>query len=205
MNLKNFLFATALTIALLIPSKTFAQYGTYTPSYSQLTVDKQVRNPVTGIYVDNLGLNDAHYFAENAVFFRITVQNTGNTVLSRITATDYLPAYLSYVSGGVYTANTRQIVFYFDNVSPGERRSTILQARVNRLPDLPVGKSLLCPVNKVVASAVEAGTVEDTAQLCIQKTLMAKGVPQTGDPIGLLMGLGSLPMLFAGFKLGKKK
>ena len=92
MNLKTFLFATASTAPL--SPKTFAQYGTYT-LLNQLTVDKQVRNPVTGIYVDNLGLNDAHYFAENAVFFRITVQNTGNTVLSRITATDYLPAYLS--------------------------------------------------------------------------------------------------------------
>lgn len=191
-------------------STSYAQYVTCTQYncpgiVGQLVVDKQVRNPVTGVYVDNLGLQDPHYFADNAVFFRISVQNTSTTVLTRVTVNDYLPPFLSFVSGGSYSANNRQIVFYFDNVAPNERRSTVIQVKVNPLSTLPASKSLLCPVNRVSAYATEGGTDSDSSQLCIQKTVMAQNVPQTGDPFGLVIGLGSLPMLLAGYQFGKKR
>lgn len=211
MNLKNFLLAMALVTALSFPSKTFAQsyggYGSYNPTFAPgiVHVNKQVRNPVTGVYVDNLGLNDPHFFADNAIFFRISVENSGTSTISRVTVTDNLPPFIQYVSGGNYSAGNRQVQFYFDNVAPGERRYTTVQVRALPLDQLPAAKSLLCPVNRVFATSVDGGNAEDSAQFCIEKSIMVAKVPQTGDPIGLLMGLGSLPMLFAGYKLGKKR
>lgn len=192
---------------LFIVSPVFAQYSQYGGpiSYGQLTINKEVRNPATGVYVDNLGLKDAHYVADNAVFFRITIQNNSNSYVSKVTVTDYLPPYVLYVSGGTYSPTTRQIALYFDNVLVGERRSTVLQVRVASLLQLPGAKSLLCPVNKVVATSAEVGSAEDTSQFCIEKAVMIAKVPQTGDPFGLLMGFGSLPMLLAGYKFGKKR
>lgn len=182
----------------------YGQYGGEVEK-GRVMVDKLVRNPQTGSYVDNLGLNDPKYSAEAAVFYKITVENVGGTTLKMINITDYLPVYLQYVAGGVYDAVSRQISFTFENVAPGERRSTIFQAKVYSLSQLPAEKTILCPVNKVVASSPENGSDEDTAQLCIQKKPMVeKEAPKAGDPMGLMMGLGSLTTLIAGFKLKRR-
>ena len=171
---------------------TYGQYGGEAEA-GQVMVDKMVRNPLTNEYVDNLGLNDAKFSAEGIVFFKITVQNTGGSTLNKINVTDYLPVYLQYVSGGNYDANSRQITFTFTNVSPGERRSTVLQAKVYSLSNLPAAKTILCPVNKVYASSPQDGSDEDTAQFCIEKKpIVKKEVPKSGDPLSLAIGLGSL-------------
>ncbi|MFA6005776.1 MAG: hypothetical protein WC775_04820 [Patescibacteria group bacterium] len=182
----------------------YGQYGGGTAGSGKVLVDKMVRNPKSGEYVDNIGLNDVKYVADNAVFFKVTVQNVGTSTLSRIDVVDYLPLYVKYVSGGQYDSATRQVKFSFDNVAPNERRSTVLQVRVAPVAELPAEKSVVCPVNKVVASASEGNSDEDTAQFCIERKVMAVSVPQTGDPLGLIFGLGSIPTLLAGLKLRKR-
>ncbi len=181
---------------------TYGQYGG--GEQGKVLVDKLVRNPVTGEYVDNLGLNDPKYVAQNAVFFKIVVENTGNKTLDQINVVDTIPAYLEYVSGGSYEVATRKISYTFDNVRPGEKRSTVFQTRVVALEKMPAEKSILCPVNVVVASSPQDGSDEDTAQLCIEKKVMAVKVPETGDPMGLVLGLSALPTLVAGVKLRRK-
>jgi len=183
---------------------TYGQYGGEVPQ-GKVMVDKVVRNPVTGEYVDNLGLNDPKYSAEAAVFFKITVENVGNSTLQVINVVDYLPLYLQYVSGGTYNAATREVSFTFNNVAPLERRTTILQAKVYSLSQLPAEKTVLCPLNRVVASSPEDSSDEDTAQLCIQKKpMVSKEAPKAGDPMGLAMGLGSFLTLLGGLRLKKR-
>lgn len=201
-------FLIALFLVVSLPFSAYADgiYGQYgagaTPG--KVLVDKTVRNPKTGEYVDNLGLMDARYVSDNAVYFKITVQNTGGSVLSRINVVDYLPPYIRYVSGGNYNSATRQVSFAFDNVKPNEQRSTLLQVQVVSVAELPPEKSVVCPVNKVVATSPDNGTDEDTAQFCIERKVMAAKVPSTGDPLGLIFALGSVPTLLAGFKLRKR-
>ena len=182
----------------------YGQYGGGGAGPGKVLVDKLVRNPKTGDYVDNIGLTDVKYVADNAVFFKVIVQNAGDSTLSRIDVVDYLPPYVKYISGGQYDSTTRQVRFYFDNVAPNERRSTVLQVRVASIKELPAEKSVVCPVNKVVASSSEDGSDEDTAQFCIERKVMAVAVPSTGDPLGLIFGLGSVPTLLAGLKLRKR-
>lgn len=188
----------------VLASGIYGQYGGVTQQ-GKVLVDKLVRHPQNGNYVDNLGLNDPMFSAEASVFFRIMVENTGNATLEEIKVIDYLPVYLQYVSGGTYDSASREIRFSFANVAPGERRSTILQAKVYSLSQLPVEKTVLCPVNKVMAYSDQDGSDEDTAQLCIKKKpMVSKEAPKAGDPIGLLMGLGSLTTLVGGLKLKRK-
>lgn len=198
-----FLFTVNSTFA----SGTYGQYGQYggVGGQGRVMVDKLVRHPQNGEYVDNLGINDPKFSAESSVFFKIIVENTGEATLDEINVTDFLPEYLQYISGGSYNTDTREVKFSFQNVASGERRSTILQAKVNPLSQLPVEKTILCPINKVVASSPQDGSDEDTAQLCIaKKPMVAKEAPKAGDPLGLLMSLGSLTTLFGGLKLKQK-
>lgn len=195
-----FLFTANLALA----SGTYGQYGGVSEQ-GKVLVDKLVRHPQSGTYVDNLGLNDPMFAAESSVFFKIVVENTGNATLDEIKVVDYLPVYLQYVSGGSYDAASREIRFSFSNVAPGERRSTILQTKVYSLSNLPAEKTVLCPVNKVMAYSDQDGQDEDTAQLCLKKkSMVAKEAPKAGAPLGLVMGLGSLTTLIGGFKLKRK-
>lgn len=211
--MKQLLFAgvsliVVLAVAAFSPLAVSASgiYGQYGGGSNPgiILVDKMVRNPKTGAYVDNLGLVDEKYISDNAVYFKITVQNTGDSVISRVTVVDTLPPYVTYVTGGSYDSASRNVTFYFDKVAPNEARSTILQVKVVPVKDLPAEKSVLCPVNKVVASAPDIGIDEDTSQFCIERKVMAQKVPETGDPIGLILGLGSIPTLLAGIKLRKR-
>jgi len=182
-------------------------YGQYGGEVGQgeVLVDKLVRHPQTGEYVDNLGVSDPMFSAQAAVFFKVVVENVGNATLDEIEVVDYLPAYLQYVSGGSYDAATREIRFSFSEVAPGQRRSTILQTKVDSLSQLPAEKTVLCPINKVVAYSDQDGSDEDTAQLCIKKKpMVTKEAPEAGSPFALLAGLGSITTLLGGFKLKRK-
>ena len=199
-------FATLflLTTNVVLASGTYGQYGGVSEQ-GKVLVDKLVRHPQSGTYVDNLGLNDPMFAAQSSVFFKIVVENTGNATLDEIKVVDYLPIYLQYVSGGTYDAATREIRFSFSNVAPGERRSTILQAKVYSLSQLPAEQTVLCPVNRVMAYSDQDGSDEDTAQLCIKKKpMVSKEAPKAGAPLGLVMGLGSLTTLIGGLKLKRK-
>ena len=204
LNLIVFVAVLVLSTNTVLASGQYGQYGGETES-GRVMVDKLVRHPKTGEYVDNLGLNDPKFSAESSVFFKIVVENTGNSLLNEINVTDFLPEHLQYISGGTYNTDTREVKFTFNDVAPGDRRNTILQAKVNSLSSLPAEKTILCPINKVVASSPQDGSDEDTAQLCIAKKPMVGNVaPKAGDPISLALGLGSLTTLVGGLKLNKK-
>lgn len=197
------LFATKAVMAGDNPGQ-YGQYGGPTGA-GKVLVDKLVRHPQTGVYVDNLGLSDPMFSADSSVFFKITVENTGNATLNEVKVIDYLPAYLQYVSGGTYDSVKREVRFSFSQVAPGERRSTVLQTKVYGLTNLPAEKTVLCPVNKVMAYSDQDGADEDTAQLCIKKKpMVAKEAPKAGMPLDLVLGLGSLPTLLFGFKLKRQ-
>ena len=198
------LFAVLSLQPVVMADGTYGQYGGE-PESGKVMVDKMVRNPSTGEYVDNLGLSDPKYSAEGAVFFKITIQNTGGKTLDTVNVVDYLPIYVQFISGGNYNSVNREVTFTFDNVAPGERRSTILQVKVYNLSNLPAEKTVLCPLNKVIASSPQDGSDEDTAQFCIEKkAIVKKEVPKSGDPMGLLMGFGSLTTLIGGMAMKKK-
>lgn len=205
--MKQLLISSILALALLVLTQSvsangqygqYGQYGGVGPGI--VAVDKYVRHPLTGDYVDNLGLADGKYRPEQTVFFRITVKNTGGTTLETVRVEDYLPEYVTFVAGGSYDAKTRIVRVEHTNLAPQETRTFDMQVKVLPIVKLPSAKAVVCPVNKVAAYTNELRD-EDTAQFCIEKVAPAPVTPKTGDPMSLVLALGALPAAFAGWKL----
>ena len=86
---------------------TYGQGGTCETTI--ITLDKKVAHPQTGTFVDNLGVNDPKFAAEQSVPFKLTVTNTGTASVSAVTVKDTLPSYVTYESGGSYDSTNRVV------------------------------------------------------------------------------------------------
>ena len=106
------------------------QYGgTTTCSPSDLTINKQVFNPITKTYVENLTTTDPTYAPTAEVTYRLTVHNgSGETFQANVK--DTLPPYLSFVAGpGTYNKDTRVLEFRLENLIAGETRTIEILAK----------------------------------------------------------------------------
>ncbi len=175
------------------------QYGgTTTCVPADLTINKEVRNPATNIFVENLGVSDTLFVKDNEVLYKLTVKNTGSETLNPITVHDIFPPYLTFMSGpGTYDSDTRTLTFELDNVVAGESRSVEILAKV---VELPSDKDVVCVVNH--ADAAAGGRYdEDTAQICLGANVLGATLPVAGFndltvivPF-LAVGLGGLVLL----------
>ncbi len=190
------------TLFFLGPGKTLANGGCVPvygggvecPKAGQVLVDKKVRNPASGIYVDNLGLSDPKYLPEQVVIFQIIVKNSGDGSISNLKVTDTLPQFVDYMSGpGNYDSATRKLSFNVANLGAGTSQTFEIKGRVVHQAALPEEKSTVCPVN-VVDVTVDSQTDHDESQFCVQKKIAVPTVPQAGpqDWLISLFGLGTI-------------
>lgn len=144
------------------------QYGgTTTCNPSDLTINKQVYNPVTKVYVENLTTTDTTFTPGNEVTYRLIVKNgSGETFQASIK--DILPPYMEFVSGpGSYNKDTRVLEFKMENLIAGETRTQDIVAKVVNADRFPAGKSLFCVVNVAEARALNRFD-SDSAQICLK-------------------------------------
>lgn len=104
-------------------SSTYGGYGTpCEPVYGggevcvskgQILINKAVKNPSTGAFVDNLSLsNDPKYSADSTVEFQLTLTNTGKETLNEVTVTDTFPSFVTFESGnGTFDSNSKTLTF----------------------------------------------------------------------------------------------
>lgn len=213
------LFALLATLVLLVSIKTTlvsadgAYGGGCVPVYGggvqcprpgQVLLDKKVRNPSTGVFVDNLGLSDPRYRPAWIVTFRIFVKNPGDELLQNVTVTDQLPQFIDYMSGpGSYDSKSRILTFNVSNLAGGTTQTYDIKARVALQAVLPAEKSVVCPVN-VVDAASDGQKDHDEAQFCVEKELVVPTVPKAG-PEHWLLSIGGLgTTLIVGLYLKKK-
>lgn len=178
------------------------QYGgTTTCSPSDLTINKQVFNPVTKKYVENLTTTDPTFTPTSEVTYRLIVHNgSGETFQANVK--DTLPPYLSFVAGpGTYNKDTRILEFKLENLIAGETRNVDILAKVANANAFPAGKSLFCVVNVAEVRALNRFD-SDSAQVCLQNgTSIATTLPVAGfDNLTLLLpfagvGLGGFALL----------
>ena len=145
-----------------------------------VAINKMVLNPQTNTLVENLNINDPKYNPEQLVTFQLTVTNTSNATLARITVRDVFPVQVNYISGvGNFDAGSRALSFEVNNLGPNESRSFTLSGKVVSANQLPVDQGVVCVVNQATATA-DSNASMDTAQLCIQKLVSAQAptVPQ---------------------------
>jgi uncharacterized repeat protein (TIGR01451 family) len=182
------------------------QYGEIEVT-KRISLDKQVLNPDSNQWVENLFVTDHLFKSGDEVQFRITITNTSNVTIDRVEVQDFLPSFLQFDSGSQGFAIT--------NMAPGQSYTTdpVIKARVKSEDQLVAGT--FCE-NNIARAYFENQTYEDTAQVCYQKgevkgEVITKGglgfkqLPPTGPELSVLALSGSAIMALAGGALIKKK
>lgn len=191
-------FLVALVL-ILSPARALADYfvpqGAGQP-VAQLVLNKQVQNPQTGLFVENLTVTDAHFLPGQEVNFRIEVRNTGGNELKEINVKDVLPDFVDFVSG---SGN-----FVVDKLGAGESKSFDMKIKIRAQVDLPKNQ-LTCLTNLAQASVNQIFT-QDTSVFCIETQVLgiAGELPKTGPGNVLPVLLASSFSLIMSIFLFKK-
>jgi len=166
-------------------------YGEVAPTV-QILIDKKIKNPESGDYVDNLGVNDYHFAPGEEIRFKIQVKNTGETTFGKIEVKDYLPEYVELVSG--------KTEIEYQDLKSDESYEFELLVKVVSAEKIPDDQMVYCVINKATVKANDQSD-EDTAQLCIEKKVLGVAVqPEVGANL-LVLGLGFLGISALGILL----
>lgn len=176
--MKQFLIcltAFVLTLTGFFATPVFADcttgtYGTDCTHPTDLTIDKEVKNPITNSYVENLGSTDPTFSPGSTVTFKLIVRNTSGETFSPVEVVDQFPEYLTYVGSsvaGTYDAGQRRLVMKLENLIAGETREIEVTAKVAERSAF-ADNSLVCSSNytKATATARPDGD-DDTAEFCM--------------------------------------
>lgn len=163
----------------------------------QLQIDKEVWNPDTQTFVDNLGLSDHKFLPGDEIVFKLKIKNVGDDTFSKVEVRDYLPG-LIYLTNG-------DISFDINDFHPGDVNEYEIKTKVVDANQFPGNKSLICEVN---TSEVWSGDErdKDTAQVCLTTNVLGiTTLPKTGPAeIGILVS-GLLFLVLIGLKLTLNK
>lgn len=214
MNKQSIILSTAGIIAsalMFAPSVSadmcIAQYGgTTTCVPSDLTINKQVKNPITNSFVENLTTTDATFAANGEVTYKLTIHNgSGETFQAEVK--DIFPSYLTFVSGpGTYNNDNKTLTIKLENLIAGETRTMELVARVSDKSAFPAGKSLFCVVNVAEVRALNRFD-SDRAQACIgENVLGVTTLPVAGfDNLAMILPFAGVMLGGAAILKGKKR
>jgi len=204
-----FLFSVFCFLSSVITPKAYADsYGSYggggTPT--DLTINKVVKNPISNVYVENLGSTDPTFSPGSIVTFRLVIKNGSGETMNPVTVTDQLPDYLSFVSANVPSSTNKggnSVTFTLDNMIAGESRTIELTVKIAQKSSFLENRSMFCVSNysKVTAPARPNGD-DDTAELCITTGPGNLPVAGANDVVALIpfLSLGGI-----GIALLKKK
>ena len=138
---------------------------------SDLIINKQVKNPITNIFVENLTTNDPTFAPGSEIDYRLIItNNSGETFNPHVK--DTLPPYVTGFIGGApgtfsFDTSTHILTFDMQNLIAGETRAYDLRFRIADVSQFPTGKSLFCVTNMAEAFALNRSD-KDTAQACLQ-------------------------------------
>jgi uncharacterized repeat protein (TIGR01451 family) len=170
----------------------------------EVVIDKTVKNPQTGNFVDNLGISDPKFAFGQEVLFRLEIKNTGQGEFSKVTVKDVFPSYLDFVRGPEgWNPDNRALQFDIYNLKAGESRQFEITAKIFEKEKLPSDRNLFCVFNSASVEA-DGKTDSDQSQICFEeKVLGVKTLPPTGVNLWLL-ALGFLGIGVFGTKLAFK-
>jgi len=184
-----------LIFFLLTPSVTLADYFYGGPqAANQILVEKFVKDPGTGNFVNNLGPTDNKFSADQEIVFNLKVKNTGDQNLSNVSVRDIFPQFSDWVSGpdgASWDGGTKTLTFNVGNLTIGETKDFQVKGKITTRENLPSDKSLVCVSN---FASVQADNVSDTATsgFCIQN---ARELPATGPSTLPIIGIGLIGVL----------
>lgn len=160
---------------------------------SQLSVNKNIFDPVNKQFVDNLGLTSHRFISGEELIFNLTVKNVGDSTINNISVTDTLPDFLTLTSGS--------LTYTIDHLEAGSQDQRQIKAKVVAVKQLPIDKTVICLVNTVQAVAGDQSD-KDSSQFCLQKPGIVV-TPSTGPKDWQYVLLGSLLTGMVGLYLVK--
>lgn len=189
------------------------QYGTTTCVPTDLSVDKQVSNPITGVFVENLLSGDATHSPNSEVTYLLRILNSSNQDFTTVQVTDTVPDTMINPKvdesdqnkvRDVKNPDNRTLVFVLkDTLKAGEPREVKVKAMVRDVSVFPKDKSLICDVTNKARVAAEDRSDEDTSSLCVTKDVLGvTTLPSAGpeDYLPLLpfvgMGITGMALIF---------
>ncbi len=187
--MKRLITSIALTATLLSVGAVTAHAQYYTPPQesSQIAINKLVRNPQSGVMVDNLGLNDPRYTSLQEVIFQIQVKNTGSQNLTNLTVKDQLPSHVDFVAGpGSFDASSNTLTFNVDSLNINETKTFEVRVKVRSADKVPANQVTCVPNVAIVTK--DSMTAQDTAQFCFENNVPSQ---PKGGPV--LPGVTTLP------------
>lgn len=167
------------------------QYGGGETCYEgELRLDKVVKNPSSGTYVDNLFSSDPNFSADQEVWFKLNIKNTGSDDLNDIEVKDKFPNYVLFVSGpGNWDDANKTLSWKIDHLSPGESKDYEIKGKIVSENNLPTDSGTYCVTNYGEAKKDDK-SASDTSQLCIgKKVLGITTMPKTGSNLILTITL----------------
>ena len=127
------LFASAAFAHPVYADCTTTSYGTICDQPKDLTIDKEVKNPITNLFVENLGSTDPTFSPGATITFKLIIKNTSGETYSSVKVVDQLPDYLTYTGStidGDYDAGKRRLVIMLGKLAAGETKEIEITAKV---------------------------------------------------------------------------
>ena len=175
--------------------------GTTSCKSSDLTINKQVKNPITNIFVENLTTTDPTFAPGSTISYRLFVTNSSGETF-QATVKDILPPYITgFVSGSPgnfsFDATNKVLTFKVSNLIAGQSRTFDVTFTIAPASQFPAGKSLFCVTNVAEVTALNRKD-SDSAQACFQNGQI------TGISYLPIAGFDDLVLIlpFAGVALG---
>lgn len=206
MGLKIFVLCWISLLAIM-PKNTYAQYiaPAEAKPVSQISINKLVKNPQTGLFVENLNFNDPRFLPEQEASFRLEVRNSGQTELANIQIKDKLPDFVEFVSGpGIFDPSSQMLNFTIDKLRGGESKAYELKVRVKKADSLPANTATC--ITNFAEGRVNELVSQDTAVFCIETRVLGvtRELPVTGVSNSIPLFLSSIFLLATSFFILRK-
>jgi len=220
---KKLFVISILTIGFAFASGNFANAETIcqpiygggeTCATTELSVDKQIRNPDTNLFADGLNKDIKTFVTGEVVEFQISVTNNSGVDLARVEVRDIFPDFVRFESGeGSFDQNTNTLTYVINDLRVNETDLRSVFGRINELTNITNGS--VCGVNQAHATADNTQPGQDNVTFCIDKNVVTtKGglkvqapppltqTPATGPEMLALFGL--IPAGIGGYLLRRK-
>jgi uncharacterized repeat protein (TIGR01451 family) len=187
--MKKLIFSAVTAALLLFPFKSVYADTTCTPIYGggqncvttgNIGISKTVKNPQTGGFVANLGVNDPKYSLGQTVTFQVTVTNNDSNA-NTITVTDTLPQFFTFVSGpGTFNSGANTLTWTVTGLGVGQSQAFTVTGTVTG--NVPTTGNV-CAVNQVSETSNNGDTASANSQFCITNAPTPTPVPPTVAPV----------------------
>lgn len=195
------LVITLQTAASAVSAQACGQYGTSACPPTDLTINKQVRNPITGVFVENLVDGDAAYSPNTTATYMLKITNSGNTTFNTVQVTDTVPDKMTNpkVSDSdkdkvtnVTNPDNRTITFVLkDALRAGETREVKIEVTIGT----NFGSVKTCSLVNTARVTADDRSNSDSAALCVitsvsGSTTLPKAGPEDYLPLLPFLGTG---------------